>query len=167
MARRGPAAILAAALERGAITERRFGELTAAVAAGQDIGWVEGLTGRKGAAPDPAAIGINASSSRAPGELSDDQADQLWPPRTEADAQRRFRAAEAAAAARLSEVPESELYDRIFGSGPGHEEHNVGQHIHEPTTGPHSHRHSAYGEGGDQAHVHVHTHANDANHDHH
>jgi hypothetical protein len=80
MARRGPAAIIQAALSRGAISERRADELSRAVAAGQDIGWVDALTGTRGAAPDPAAIGVNASSTAARGELSDDQADLLWPP---------------------------------------------------------------------------------------
>jgi hypothetical protein len=170
MARRGPAAILAAALARGAISERRADELSRAVAAGQDITWLDGVTGTRGAAPDPAAIGVNASSAAAPGELSDDEADALWPARSEAEAQRRFRAAEAAASARLRELPDDALYEQLFAStGLGHEAYDIERRrtIHNLQTGSHSHPHAAYGSAGDDAtHDHSHTHNGDANHDH-
>lgn len=158
MARRSAARVLADALAREAIGGQRFAELAAAAARGEDISWVDALTGRRGPAPEPAAIGMAAPSARRPGELGNDEADRLWPPRNEAEARHRFRAAEVAAA-RVRELPDDALYEQLFAAAPGHEEF----------TGAHMHEHPAYqqGDNGPAEHSHVHEHFGDANHDHH
>ena len=54
-------------------------------------------------------------SAAAPGEMSDEEADALFPPRTEAEADRR----RVAAAARVEDLPDEELHRLLFGDLPG------------------------------------------------
>ena len=56
-----------------------------------------------------------------PGEMTDAEADALFPPTTRQEAQQRHQAAVAAAAGRIEDLGTEELHDLLFGSSDGRE----------------------------------------------
>lgn len=127
---------------------------------------------RRGSQVTAAASGLPDLVAGA-GEMSDDDADLLFPPRSSDQAEARFRAAERRVA-RLAELPDAELHASLFGDhvfaaqvgdvqdqGEGTEETDT---THAVYSGTHTHEHSDY-QG--STHTHVHGHMEEASHDHH
>jgi hypothetical protein len=56
-------------------------------------------------------VSAAAPQQKPQGEITDEEADMLWPPRTRAEAERRLRIAAAAQAAQTDD----DVYDAIFG----------------------------------------------------
>jgi hypothetical protein len=150
-------------------------------AGGQDIRVVADLApGGPGMAPgavadlasDLAAIFGGAGVPLSGDEITDAEADALWPAKTLAAAREREQQV-AAAQRQLADMSDSDLYSALFtasagepgaplpafdarpGAAPGHEAY----------TGTHLHEHASYNGAGGR-HAHPHTHEGDGNHDH-
>ena len=137
---------------------------------GEDISIVDELTPAPGSTPltgkdlsalacELAALFAGAGTPVSREEITDAEADALFPPRDAVELDARERTV-AAAAHRLAELPDEELYRVLYAGAPAHE----------AFTGTHTHEHPAYQQGdqGQQAtpHTHPHTHLGNADHDH-
>jgi hypothetical protein len=98
-------------------------------------------------------------SASAPGSSAgEDEFDRLFPPKSAAAAEARFRAAERRSAA-VAAMPDRELHAALFGSTTF--EAATDSMTHDEFTGRHSHSHSDYRGG---QHSHAHTHDGEADH---
>lgn len=117
------------------------------------------------------ATGTRPGSYLSPGEpMSDEEADLLYPPHTVAEAERRARMVQAAAADVASRT-DDELRAVLFGDyvfAPDDGAAAAAAPGHQTFTGQHTHQHPAYETGGSGPvqHSHQHQHQGDANHAH-